>query len=139
MNGEGNRHELAHIVLAPLIAGGRTHWLIMEGLMTWTGGSAGLDFAGLLPGLRAYVQTHPELDLETVMTRPPRREGTLDVGYDGAAVLCAMVYDKGRLAAIRDLANAGLQPSEVLGAAARLLGVPREDLNRVWRNRVLTY
>jgi hypothetical protein len=138
-NGEGYRHELAHIVLAPLIAGGRTSGLVMEGLMTWAGGSAGLDFGDLLPGLREYLQAHPQLTLEAVMTHPPPREGTLDVGYDGVAVLCAMVYDKGGLAAIRELANAGLQPIDALTTAARLLGVSRDDLDRLWRNRVLAY
>jgi hypothetical protein len=138
-NGEGNRHELAHIVLAPLIAGGRTHRLIIEGLMTWTGGSAGLAFASLLPGLKQYVQAHAELTLEVVMTSPPLREGTLDVGYDGIAVLCAMIYERGGLAAIRELLAAGTQPSEALGTAARLLGVSRDDLDKVWRKRVLAY
>ena len=138
-NGVGNRHELAHIVLAPLTVGGRTHRLIMEGLMTWTGGSAGLDFPDLLPGLRQYVRTHPDLTLQEVMTAPPPREGTLDVGYDGVGVLCAMVYDEGGLTAIRELANAGLQVTEALATAARLLGVSRDDLDRLWRSRVLAY
>jgi hypothetical protein len=138
-NGEGYRHELAHVVLAPLSVGGRTSGLVMEGLMTWTGGSAGLAFADLLPGLRAYLQAHPQLTLEAVMTHPPPREGTLDVGYDGVAVLCAMVYDKGGLAAIRELTNAGLQPTDALTAAGRLLGVSRDDLDRLWRDRVLAY
>jgi hypothetical protein len=138
-NGEGYRHELAHVVLQPLIGQGRTAGPIQEGLTTWTGGSAGLDFPHLLPGLKTYVQAHPQLTLEAAITSPPSREGTLDVLYDGAAVLCAMVYDKGGLAAIRELASAGLDPSEALRTAARLLGVAREDLDGVWRRRVLTY
>ena len=138
-NAEGYRHELAHLVLGPLVGQGRTAVSILEGLMTWTGGSAGLDFPHLLPGLRAYVQAHPRLTLAAAIMSPPPREGSLDVLYDGAAVLCAMVYDKGGLPAIRELANAGLDPSDVLRTAARLLGVAPEDLDEVWRRRVLSY
>src|ERR1051325_44873 len=138
-NSESYRHELAHVVLAPLAGGGRTHPLIMEGLMTWTGGSAGLDFTGLLPGLKAYLQTHPALTLEIVMATPPPRAGSLDVGYDGAAVLCAMVYDKGGVAAIRELVTAGPEASKALDTASRLLGVSRDDLDKLWRKRVLAY
>jgi len=107
--------------------------------MTWTGGSAGLDFAHLMPGLEAYVRTHPQLTLETAITTPPPREGSLDVLYDGAAVLCALVYEKGGPAAIRELVSAGLDLGGALHTAARLLGVRPEDLNGVWRDRVLAY
>jgi hypothetical protein len=137
-DGEGNRHELAHIVFVPL-TGPRTHRLVSEGLATWTGGSAGLSFGYLLPGLKRYVQEHPGISLDSVITNPPMREGTLDVGYDGFAVLCAMVYARGGVLAIRDLASAGTSPSDVLDTAARLLGVPRADLDSVWRRKVLSY
>jgi len=70
-HGEDYRHELAHVVLGPLVGRGRTAPAILEGLMTWTGGSAGLDFAHLMPGLEAYVRTHPQLTLETAITTPP--------------------------------------------------------------------
>jgi hypothetical protein len=138
-NGEGYRHELAHVVLQPLVGRGRTAAAILEGLMTWTGGSAALDFGHLVPGLKAYVQAHPQLTLEAALTTPPPREGTLDVLYDGAAVLCAMVYEKGRVAGIRELVSAGPHLDDALRTAARLLGVRREDLDRLWRDRVLTY
>lgn len=136
-DGEGNRHELAHIVVAPLV--GRAHWLVYEGLATWAGGSAGLAFPDLLPGLQRYVQGHPEITLDSVMTNPPARRGTLDVGYDGFAVLCDMVYAKGGVAALRELGNAGNSSSDALGAAARLLAIPRAHLDSVWRHKVLSY
>jgi hypothetical protein len=138
-NGEGYRHELAHVVLDPLLVERRTAGLVVEGLMTWTGGSAGLAFADLLPGLQVYLREHPDLGLEALLDNPPPRQGTLDVGYGGLAVLCAMVDEKGGPAAIRELVAAGRQPTEVLRVAARLLGVPRDSLDRVWRTRVLAW
>ena len=135
-NGEGYRHEVAHVVLWPFLTGLKVAGLVQEGLMTWTGGSAGLDFRDLLPGLKRYLDAHPDLTLASIMTDPPPREGTLDVGYDGLAVLCKMVYEAGGLAAIRSLANAGTEPDLVLNTAARLLGVSPAELDARWRNRI---
>lgn len=135
-NGEGYRHEVAHVVLAPFLAGLKPAGLVQEGLMTWTGGSAGLEFRDLLPSLKRYLDGHPELTLESIMTDPPAREGTLDVGYDGFAVLCKMVYEGGGLAAIRSLAGAGREPRAVVTTAARLLNIPEAQLDRRWRDRI---
>src|SRR6266498_4032008 len=104
--------------------------------MTWAGGSAGLDFKDLIPGLKHYLDAHRDLTLESIMTNPPPREGALDVGYDGFAVLCKMVYDAGGVAAIRSLANAGREPRVVLSTAAQLLRVPPAKLDGLWRGRV---
>jgi len=135
-NGEGYRHELAHVVLWPFLASLNAAGLVQEGLMTWVGGSAGLDFKDLLPGLNQYLDTHPDLTLEGVLANPPLRKGALDVGYDGFAVLCKMVYDVGGIAGVRSWASAGRDPRAVLTTAARLLNVPETQLNRLWRQRV---
>jgi hypothetical protein len=135
-NGEGYRHELAHVVLWPFLAPLKAQGLVQEGLMTWTGGAAGLDFKDLIPGLKRYLDAHPDLTLESIMTTPPRREGSVDVVYDGGAVLCKMVYDAGGLAAIHSLANAGYDPRLVVSTAAQLLNVSPSELDRLWRNRI---
>ena len=90
-NGEGYRHELAHVILWPFLAPLNAAGPVQEGLMTWTGGSAGVDFRQLIPGLKHYLDDHPDLTLESILTDPPARSGTVDVGYDGLAVLCKMV------------------------------------------------
>jgi hypothetical protein len=134
--GENYRHELAHVVLQPLVPTANTAFSVMEGLMTWTGGSAGLDFHELLPGLDVYVAAHPDLTLQDILTAPPPREGTLDVGHDSFAVLCEMIYRRGGLDALRTWLRAGREPGAVLAAAARLLDVPVAQLDEVWRHRV---
>ena len=135
-NGEGYRHELAHVILWPFLAPLNAAGLVQEGLMTWTGGSAGLDFKELMPGLKRYLDAHRELTLESILTDPPARSGSLDVGYDGLAVLCKMVYDAGGLTAIRSLAGAGREPRAVLTTAARLLKIPETQLDRRWRDHI---
>lgn len=134
--GEEYRHELAHVVLAPFLAERQSHGLLQEGLMTWTGGSAGLEFKALMPALKRYLDRHPDLSLESIMTKPPMREGSLDVAYDGLAVLCEMVYSVGGLVAIRTLFGAGSEPRSVLATAARLLRIPPVELDALWRGRV---
>lgn len=136
--GEVYRHELAHVILQPLVGRGNTAGLVMEGLMTWTGGSAGLSYKDLLPGLKTYINAHPDLTLKSILTDPPPRVGTLDVAYDTFATLCHMIYEEGGLAALRAWLNAGREPETVLSAAARLLQVPAGQLDTVWRRRLAT-
>jgi hypothetical protein len=135
-NGEGYRHELAHVILWPFLAPLNAAGLVQEGLMTWTGGSAGLEFKALIPGLKRCLDAHPDLTLESILTNPPLRTGTLDVGYDGLAVVCKMVYDAAGLTGIRSLASAGREPRAVLSAAARILHIPDNQLDRLWRDRI---
>jgi hypothetical protein len=134
--GETYRHELAHVVLQPLVTQYHPPGIVMEGLMTWTGGSAGLSFSELLPGLAGYLARHPEVTLDTVLTHPPAREGSLDVGYDGAAALCAMVFAKAGNTAVLELLGAGASPTATLARAARILNVPPAGLDSLWRSWV---
>jgi len=101
--------------------------------MTWTGGSAGLDYADLLPGLARYLSDHPELTLQSLLEDPPPRVGSLDVGYDGLAVLCKMVFDHSGLPGLRALLSAGTDPSTIVATAAQALGIPPAGLDSLWR------
>jgi hypothetical protein len=134
-NGEGYRHELAHIVLAAVLTR-HTSGLLAEGLMTWTGGSAGLSYAELLPGLARYLSAHPEVTLQSIMEKPPPRIGSLDVAYDGLAVLCDMIFTHSGLHGLRALLSAGPEPSTVLAAAAASLEVPPSTVDSLWRRRI---
>jgi hypothetical protein len=101
--------------------------------MTWTGGSAGLDYADLLAGLAQYLTDHPDLTLQGVLEQPPARVGTLDVGYSGLAVLCKLVFDRAGLRGLRAVLSAGRDPSTIVGTAAKAVGVSPAQLNVMWR------
>jgi hypothetical protein len=137
-NAEAYRHELAHVVLRPFLTPLNPPVVVQEGLMTWVGGrgSAGLDFQELMPGLKRYLDAHPDITLEGILTKPPQRIGTVDVGYDGLAALCQMVYDVAGLAGIRAIAGAGREPRAILTAVAAVLGVRQSQLDRLWRERI---
>jgi len=94
-------------------------------------------FKTLMTGLKRYLDAHRDLTLERLLADPPRREGTLDVGYDGLALLCEMIYDAKGLPAIRELTGAGREASAVVNTAARLLGIRASELDRRWRERVV--
>ena len=101
--------------------------------MTWTGGSAGLDYADLLPGLAQYLSNHPELTLKSLLENPPRRVGSLDVGYGGLAVLCKMVFEGAGLPGLRAVLSAGTDPSTIVSTAAQELSVSPTELDSIWR------
>ncbi|MHC4147078.1 MAG: hypothetical protein ACYSUD_20190 [Planctomycetota bacterium] len=81
--------------------------------MTWTAGSAGLEYVDLLPGLAQYLSNHPELTLESLLENPPRRVGSLDVCCGGLAVLCKMVFDRAGLPGLRALLSTGRDLSTI--------------------------
>jgi hypothetical protein len=132
VKGENYLHELAHIMLNPEIASG-TSGVLVEGLMTWTGGSAGQRYEELVRRLAQYLLEHPDVTLERILRDPPKRMGTLDVGYVGPAVLCKMVFDRGGLPHLRVLLSAGRDSDTITRVAAKLLGVPSGSLNSLWR------
>ena len=133
--GESYRHELAHVVLQPLITS-QTAGFVMEGLMTWVGGRAGRRFGDLVPALNGYLAMHPTITLDTIVRDPPPRAGPVDPGSDGIAVLCAMVHAAGGVSALRSLLAAGRAPDAVLGAAGRILGRTRDGVAADWRAMV---
>jgi hypothetical protein len=131
-HGEDYRHELSHIILAPLISS-NTHRLVSEGLMTWTRGSMGIDYPNLLPAVAQYLSDHPDLSLKALLENPPQRRGTLDVGYSGLAVLCKIVFDGAGLPGLHALCSAGNDPGMIVSTAAHALGVSPTKLDERWR------
>ena len=103
--------------------------------MTWTGGSAGLDYPELLPGLARYLSDHPALTLQNLLENPPPRVGPLDVGYDGLAVLCKMLFDRSGLSGLRVLLSAGSDPTTIVTTAAQTLGIRPAELDSLWRRQ----
>jgi hypothetical protein len=130
-NGEGYVHELAHIVLDPVVRG--TSRLLVEGLTTWTGGSAGQSYGALVPRMAQYLSNHPDMTLERLLSDPPPRVDRLDVGYVGCAALCKMVFDRRGLSALRTLLSSGKDSNSILGAAVQALGVSSAELSTLWR------
>ncbi len=129
--GEEYRHELAHVVLLPIIRGSSTSLLASEGVPTWFGGTAGRGYIASVQHLASVLTDQPQLTLDTIVTNP---RVSSDVRNAAGAVLAAMVHEAGGVDAVRTYLQSpalGLR-----GALERLLLRPWPDIVRDWRRRV---
>jgi hypothetical protein len=71
--GEDYRHELAHMVLLPLM--GNTLYFVSEGVPTWVGGTSGMDFKAAAREFAGFLVEHPSVTLDSILDGafPPRR------------------------------------------------------------------
>lgn len=130
--GEDYRHELAHLVLAPLCCDG-TSYFVSEGVPTWLGGTAGMDFPAAARSLAAFLTGHPAVSLDSILSGSyPRAQF-----YAAGAVLTAMVFDRGGVAAVKGLFDAGATRAELAASLERLFGRPWPAIARDWHQRVM--
>lgn len=135
---EGYLHEIAHVVLAPFVVPGRTHWLAVEGITTWTAGWQGRVFPDLMRDFAFYLKNHWTFTFDSVLQQaaPP---GPLDPRYAVGAVLFQLAAEHGGMPAVRSLFRTGTTPLEVRRGFAQALGVGPATLDAVWRRKVLSY
>lgn len=128
--GEEYRHELVHVLLAPLL-GDDPSVIASEGVPTWLGGTSGRDFPGSVRRMVELLQAQPALDLYGIIYsgRVPS-----DIRNAAGAVLADMLHDAGGVDAVRAFLQAS--SSELPEALARLLGRPWDTVVSDWRARV---
>jgi hypothetical protein len=129
--GANYRHELAHVVLAPLVSA-RTSYLISEGVPTWLGGTSGMDYDGAVRGLAALLSERPAVSLDSVIS------GRLSAAqfYPAAAVLVAMVFERRGVDGLKKLFEGG-SDQELRANLSRLLDASWPEVAEAWRARVL--
>lgn len=129
--GEDYRHELAHVLLMPVIRDGDTSLLASEGVPTWFGGTGGRDYPGSVRHLASLLQADPELDLAVIVHD---LSVSSDIRNAAGAVLAEMVHEAGGVDAVREyLQTRGVAIPDVL---ERLLQRPWSDIGEDWRRRV---
>ncbi len=132
--GEEYRHELAHLVLMPLITG-TTSYLASEGVPTWVGGTSDVDFAGAERRLATWLAEHPSVTLDSIMAG-----GTPNpVFYASGAMLTAMVSERGGVAAVKEFLQGGATRNDLQGTLTHLLGTSWTEVEAEWRRRVMDY
>jgi hypothetical protein len=133
--GEDNRHEIVHILLAPIVAEGRVPPMINEGVASWLGGSQGMTFQELVRRYAAYLRQNPDLTVDSVLSG-----STVDRGWNPTgALIASMVYERGGYGAVRDLMRSGRSIDELRSAVSRLLGLPWERVVTDVRTRALEF
>jgi hypothetical protein len=129
--GEEYRHELAHLVLAPLVSA-RTSYFISEGVPTWVGGTTGQDFPTAVRGLAAFLTERPKVSLDSILSRAwPAAQF-----YPAAAMIAAMAHERGGVNSVKALFNAGAG-DQLRRELERLLGRPWNVIQADWRARIL--
>jgi hypothetical protein len=132
--GEEYRHELAHLVLLPLLQQGHpTSIIASEGLATWLGGTAGMSPTEAVQALDGYLSAHPTITLDSVLTsgRLPQAQT-----YASGAVLCDLIFRQGGTGALKRFLAAGPGPAQVRAALLELLQRPWDRIQMEWRATV---
>ncbi|HVT39444.1 MAG TPA: hypothetical protein VHE78_10385 [Gemmatimonadaceae bacterium] len=130
--GEEHRHELAHVVMAPLLVGSPTI-LATEGVATWLGGIEGVDFRGSVRHLAGYLAAHPKITLDSIL-----ESGSIPqfVKYSGGAVLSEMLAESGGTPALKEFLTAGPGTAELRAALVHLLHQPWAAIMSAWRTSI---
>ena len=132
--GEEYRHELAHLILAPLLSPD-TWYFASEGVPTWIGGTAGVDFPTAARALAATLAARPMLSLDSILSR----SYPSPISYPAGAVLTAMIFERGGTPAVKEWLRAGPTLADLHRIVARLLQRPWPEIVREWRVRVMRY
>jgi hypothetical protein len=132
--GENNRHELARIVLNPLITGS-TSSFVSEGVRTWMGGTGSANYAASVAQLAAWLNAHPQVTLDSLM-RPGYP--TLQTHAAGA-VITEMVHDVGGRHGVRLMFDAGATASELREGLQRITKYGWSRIQQEWRDGVRDY
>ena len=132
--GEEYRHELAHLLLAPLCCA-RTSYVVSEGVATWLGGTTGMDYATSVRGLAAFLASRPAVSLDSLLS------GALPAAqvYPAGAVLTHMVHEQGGVAAVKRLMSGGRTPTELRATLEQELQRPWSVIVRDWRAWVMRF
>lgn len=132
--GENYRHELAHLVLRPLMTAS-TSTFVSEGVPTWLGGTGGLNYAGSVAQLAAWLNAHPQVTLDSLMRPGYPNPQT----YAAGAVIAEMVFDVGGRHGIRLMFDAGATASELREGLQRITKYGWSRVQQEWRDRVRDY
>ncbi|MGE5144480.1 MAG: hypothetical protein ACM3OA_13690 [Acidobacteriota bacterium] len=128
--GEDYRHELAHMVLLPLM--GNTLYFVSEGVPTWVGGTSGMDFKAAARQFAGFLSEHPGVTLDSILDGvfPPKQF------YPAAAVFADMANDVGGVAAVKALYDSG---DDFRKSMERLFKKPWAQITVDWRTKALSF
>ena len=133
--GEDYRHELAHLVLLPLIMGHPTTYFVSEGVPTWLGGTTGMDFPTAARGLAEALAQTPSVTLDSLLAR----QGPVSQFYPAGAVFADMAYQQGGTPAVKALFDAGPTPERFRAAAEAIFQRPWALIAAEWRTHALSF
>lgn len=127
-------HEITHLYFRDF----KSHFLLMEGIATYEGGSMNISFDSLVKTLDNYFETNDTITFQNILDNPFLEKGTLYY-YTVGAVLCKMADQKGGPEAVKSLLEAGHDNEHLYQKIESVLGIKREELTNVIREKVKEY
>lgn len=127
---EGYRHELVHVLLAPIVDA--QSYVVTEGIAYWLGGARGRDFDGMMRELARFLAAHPGVTLARILA--PDADPTAESARLAAAgAIFELAYRRGGDPAVRRLVEQLPTDNVTSDAVARVLGLTGDRLEREWR------
>ncbi len=134
--GEAYRHEIAHVLLASWL--GEPSAFVGEGIAYWLGGARGQPFPAMMRDLAAYLTTHPDVRLRSLLGKE-RLGAVASARLPAAAAVFELAQRRDGDAGVRHLVEAtrrGTPSAETLAAS---LGLTPAELETRWRALVISY
>ena len=131
---EWHPHEIMHIYFRDY----KPHFILMEGIATYEGGSLNRKFDELVNDLSDYLNKNDTITFQNFLDSP-YLEGGSTFYYTVGAVLCKMAYQKGGAATVKALLESGYENEQLYQKIESVLGIPRDKVTEVLRAKVKEY
>jgi hypothetical protein len=131
---EGNRHEVVHHIMAPLLEDVRPHPLVNEGVATWLGGSVGRTYTQLQQEYSAYLRQRTDITLAHILERRSPDEGW----YPAGALLVDLVHRRQGWDGVTLLLRSGRTDDELRAALMKQFGLSWSEIESEWKRHALS-
>ncbi len=135
---EFDPHEIVHTYL------NQAYWnslsnFVDEGIATFLGGNIERSKKKELANLKKYLNEHPDLDLNYVVSIRKHSEGKTNIMYALSAFLCEKVYEKEGMDGLKKLCLAGPSDGDAYPVIEEILNVKQTELNNYLRSEIKNY
>ena len=127
-------HEITHVLFRDF----KPHFILNEGIATYLGGSMNRPFDSLAVDLAQYFYSNDTITFQQILDSP-FLEGSTVTYYTVGAVLCKMAYQEGKAEKVKELLSSGVSDAELYKTIERVLGINKQDVTRVIRQKTNEY
>jgi len=127
-------HEIVHVFFRDY----KPHYILMEGVATYEGGSLKINFDSLVIKLAEFLKRNDTMTFQNFLDSPYLEGGTTFF-YTIGGVLCKMADQKGGPTAVKALLEAGIDNEELYQKIESVLGIKRENVTEILRAKVKEY
>jgi hypothetical protein len=129
-------HEFVHLYINPLFP--KAHYYFLEGYAALLGGSRGHELSWHMKRMQNYLDLHPDLGLDSLLTFS-HFDSSTDPKYVFGGLLCRLALEKGGLPALKRLFSFGTEDDDFYNAVQTVLGIKQQDLNGFIRKELAKY